>query len=142
MGDRSNIVVETSYGSQGNSRVYLYSHWSGQNIIESAIEGLRSPRVNDSSYLTRIIFEHMIHGALDPYTGFGISARLHDNEHELFVIYVRSGGTVVYFENEDGEELTRQIPVAEFLKIVDSIEKLSDDAYAGSLYSNLIERMK
>lgn len=56
MGDRGNIVVLD--GKQG---VWLYSHWGGSRLEETARKAVESSgRVGDPSYLTRIIFCNMI----------------------------------------------------------------------------------
>lgn len=95
MGDRANIVIETNVWAKGEDgqfretedtkRVYLYSHWRGQSIVNSAIKGLESGRSTDSAYLARVVFQDMLDGD-DSETGFGISAELGDNEHPIVVI--------------------------------------------------------
>lgn len=95
MGDRSNIVIESNTYERNDEgktvksdteRVYLYAHWSGSDVIESAIHGLESGRGDDPAYLARIIFQHMIRDDGESETGFGISASEQDNEHPIIVI--------------------------------------------------------
>jgi len=147
MGDRSNIVIEDTYGEVPN-RVYLYSHWAGERIIESAVHGLNSSRATDAEYLARIVFEDMVKEDLGGETGFGIAARLGDNEHPILVISdTRTDGTVVYFENqrEYGEEfvpVTRKIPYKDFVTLVESTEGWKDMANRNELYEPLMANMK
>lgn len=146
MGDRSNIVIENTYGEAPN-RVYLYGHWTGQNIIKSAVHGLNSGRATDSEYLARIVFEDMVKNDLGSETGYGIGARLGDNEHPILVISdTRDNGTVVYFEEQKtyGESFdvaTKKIPYKDFLTIIQSVENWQDLANANELYEPLMKLM-
>lgn len=138
MGDRSNIVIEDYSGG----RVYLYSHWSGETAIKSAVHGLGSGRYNDPSYLARIVFEDLISSDLGQETGFGISTQIEDNEHPVFVISNNSGKeTRVWFEDSDKEELTDRVPRPEFLSIIESIDDWAELAESNTLYEVLIHRM-
>lgn len=81
MGDRGNIAVQT-----GDKRVYLYGHWSGQEMPEILRKALaRKARWDDPSYLARIIFCELV-GDDKSETGFGISATIDDNEHPIIVV--------------------------------------------------------
>ena len=62
MGDRGNIVViNKRYGSDDYEGVWLYSHWGGSRLEETATKAVeRSGRVGDPSYLTRVIFCSML----------------------------------------------------------------------------------
>lgn len=117
MGDRSNVVIETQLGDDRTSRVYLYSHWSGTSVLESALHGLRSNRVDDPPYLARIIFEHMVRNDAGRETGFGISSYITDNEHPLLVISTGYWGSkaTVHFEDANGTKLVEPIDYTKFL---------------------------
>lgn len=70
MGDRGNIIVK-----DGESKVYLYTHWMGSelpDIIKSALKRGKD-RWDDGAYLTRVLFQEMI-GDDKGVTGFGISS--------------------------------------------------------------------
>ena len=59
MGDRGNIIVK-----DGNSEVYLYTHWTGSDlpdVLRSALKRGKS-RWNDGPYLARIIFCEIVKG--------------------------------------------------------------------------------
>ncbi len=82
MGDRGNIVVKS-----GNQQVWFYTHWSGSNIAQVVKTALAKKwRWDDSLYLARIIFCELVKGAEDHETGFGISCRISDNEHDIIVV--------------------------------------------------------
>lgn len=85
MGDRANAVI-----LDGDKAVFLYTHWRGTELPETVRLGLitGADRWDDSPYLARIIFEQMIAGCKHKTTGFGISARLLDNEYDLLVLDV------------------------------------------------------
>lgn len=144
MGDRSNIVIESTYGSETN-RVYLYSHWDGENVIKSAVHGLSTGRATDNQYLARIIFDNMVGTDQGTETGYGISADIGDNEHPILVI-TDAEGTQVYFEQawsgKPSTALTRKVPYTEFLAIVKGIEDWEKKAQLNELYKPLIALMK
>jgi hypothetical protein len=81
MGARINFVFKDS--DEGPS-VVLYSHWgqdSWQPDLAEALQHAR-PRINDSSYGTRMIISYLIqHNILDE-TGFGIYA-INGNNYDL-----------------------------------------------------------
>ena len=89
MGDRANVMVK---GSQ-DSRVYLYTHWGGEELPIALRDALRRGRSRwgDDSYLARIIFCEMVKGKEAESTGFGISAYLVDNEHPILVVDPQEG---------------------------------------------------
>jgi hypothetical protein len=62
MGDRGNIVViHKVYGAEDYEGVWLYSHWGGSRLEQTARKAVaNSGRVGDPDYLTRIIFCNMI----------------------------------------------------------------------------------
>jgi hypothetical protein len=78
MGARINFVFKDSGPAVGepSSYVVLYSHWgqdSWQPDIAEALVHAR-PRINDSSYATRMMISYLLqHNILDE-TGFGIYA--------------------------------------------------------------------
>lgn len=110
MGDRGNIVV------QDQGRVYLYTHWRGSEIGSLVKKALRrKQRWDDSSYLTRIIFDTMTDGHQGGETGFGISSHIVDNEHPVLVVDVPT--QTVWFEEEEGNETKKAaIPFTDFIK--------------------------
>jgi len=121
MGDRGNVVVDD--GDDG--RVYLYCHWNGYDLPGILAEALASPegrrRASDGSYLTRIIFQHILEkcGGLEKgnrETGFGISARLTDNEYPLLVVKPRERSVVIEREGHEGVAL-RTMTMAEYANL-------------------------
>lgn len=81
MGDRGNIIVKDA-----DSKVYLYTHWSGSDlphVLKRALD--RRQRWDDGPYLTRIIFCEMIKGNEQDETGFGISSVHGDGNKNLTV---------------------------------------------------------
>lgn len=80
MGDRANVIV-TSDGEQ----IVLYTHWSGTELPVTLQEALKrgESRLDDFQYITRIIFNQMTLGNEMETTGFGITTKVHDNEHDL-----------------------------------------------------------
>ena len=81
MGDKAHAVIV-----DGNSKVYLYTHWTGSELPDTVRRALKSAqeagRLDDGPYLARIVFCHMLlsgssgaSAALGDVTGFGISSR-------------------------------------------------------------------
>jgi len=61
MGDRGNIVVLSTTYQGEREGVWLYSHWGGSRLEETARKAIeRSMRIGDPTYLTREIFCAMI----------------------------------------------------------------------------------
>ena len=86
MGDRANIVLK-----DGDTAVYLYTHWNGYRIEAIAAAGLRAAisagRVTDTAYGGRIVTGvFLAEHADDPYLGAGISAQLQDGRDHMVVI--------------------------------------------------------
>ncbi len=76
MGDRANVYVKDR--DQG---VFLYAHWGGCGLPKDLQKALaREVRWKDPAYLARIIFDQMTAGDQGSETGFGISARISDND--------------------------------------------------------------
>jgi len=85
MGDRGNIAIVHGKKEQ----VWLYSHWGGSDLPNRLKKGLDAGRGrwNDDSYLTKIIIGHVVPpDNWKEETGYGISTRLQDNEHEILVV--------------------------------------------------------
>ena len=85
MGDRGNIIVK-----DGDSTVYLYTHWTGSDLPETLKGSLKRTknggRLNDGSYLARIIFWDMIKDQHPEETsGFGISSTRGDGGTDITV---------------------------------------------------------
>jgi hypothetical protein len=73
MGARINFVFKDS---ETGPLVVLYSHWgqdSWQTDLAAAMEHAK-PRLQDSSYGTRMIISHLIQHSILDETGFGIYA--------------------------------------------------------------------
>jgi hypothetical protein len=84
MGDRANIIIQY----EGGQQIFFYTHWNGYRLPDLLKEALVQGRSrwDDPSYLARIIFCAMVHDANDSRTGFGISPRLTDNEHDFLIV--------------------------------------------------------
>ena len=116
MGDRSQVCIK-----DGESRVYLYAHWSGAQIYHDTAKALlRVPgRHDDSEYLARAIFCEMIpKGEWAEETGFGIGTSQHgDVEHAIPVLDCSAG--VVTFDKagyHSADTPEGSMPFAEFAK--------------------------
>lgn len=109
MGDRANVKV-----IEGESTVYLYTHWTGTNlpgVLQAALKhaGQDQSRWNDGAYLARIIFCAMIScEASQSKTGFGISSVVGDGEDRILTVDVDnqtvSDGNDSYSFNEYAHE--------------------------------------
>lgn len=77
MGARAQIKVDD---------IYLYTHWDSGEVIQITKEALRRKvRWDDSEYLARIIFCHLVTKDLwEEETGYGIGTREH-GDIELLV---------------------------------------------------------
>jgi hypothetical protein len=138
MGDRSNVVIESNLypSGSGTERVYLYSHYDGASIIDSAVHGIQSGRSTDGPYLTRVIFADMIKDDMESETGYGISASITDNEHPLIVIQPDTGSVLV--ENaSDGKALAGPVPYSKFLEANDKSKHLDYSARYDALVAAL-----
>jgi hypothetical protein len=86
MEDRANVYVTYSDKEPG---VYLYTHWLGTELPLLVQEALKKQvRWNDTSYLTRIIFDTMTEGCHGQETGFGISSYVGDGENRVINVIV------------------------------------------------------
>ena len=89
MGDRGNIKI-----TDGESTVFLYTHWCGSDLPEIVKAGLRLPearaRWNDGYYLARILFENLIAHGSSKETGFGISSKVGDGEDQILAIDINA----------------------------------------------------
>lgn len=115
MGDRSNIVIQQHDGA----RVFLYGHWQGAAALAVVAEVIhRGERLNDESYLARIVFAAMTRGYENEATGFGISAGSAPDSNYPHVILDVATQTA-YLEADGwsptaGQKLTRAVPFADF----------------------------
>lgn len=103
MGDRANVKVV-----DGDSTVFLYTHWSGTElpgILKTALA--RKVRWDDGAYLTRIIFQEMV-GDDTGESGYGISSTVGDGEDRVLIVDV---GT------QTVEWGMKKIPIAEFSEL-------------------------
>jgi hypothetical protein len=73
MGNRANIEIKYQDGGS----IFLYSHWDGvgvDDIVKRALSSKRGQnRLDDESYLARIIFSEMIKDDVLGEIGYGIS---------------------------------------------------------------------
>jgi hypothetical protein len=91
MGDRANVYMLEEDKPGEKVGVFLYSHWSGSELPQIVQRALaRRQRWDDSQYLARIIFCEMVRGSEAEETGFGISARIGDNEYQILVVDAKS----------------------------------------------------
>ena len=83
MGDRANILVK-----DGPSQVYLYTHWSGQELPEILRQALirGRNRWDDGQYLARIIFCEMVQGDILGESGYGISSKVQDGDDRILEV--------------------------------------------------------
>jgi hypothetical protein len=115
MGDRSNIVIQQRDGG----RVFLYGHWQGAQALAVVAEVIqRGERLDDESYLARIIFSTMTRGYETEATGFGISAGYAPDSNYPHVILDVASQTA-YLEadgwsQDASKPLTRAVPFADF----------------------------
>jgi len=86
MGDRANIIVREDEKDKG---VVLYSHWEGTNLpakLQAALA--KKQRLDDHSYLTRIIFDTMTENCHGEETGYGISTFVIDGCKHILIVSV------------------------------------------------------
>jgi len=96
MGDRANICIR-----EGEEKVYLYSHWGGEELYKIAHQALQKKwRWNDPAYLARIIFDVMIGDDQGKETSYGIWPKPCDNDGYPIIV-IDTGKQRVYFENPD-----------------------------------------
>jgi hypothetical protein len=92
MGDRANIfIADDDYESGPPIGVYLYAHWGGEALallVKSVLK--RRQRWDDPAYLARMVFCAMVRGDEAGEDGYGISARLGDNEHAIVAVDCRA----------------------------------------------------
>lgn len=86
MGDRANcIVLQNTY--EENPPVWLYTHWNGSDLLKLVQRAIAKRwRWDDSSYLTRIIFDTMTARQQGEETGFGITTSEIDSNHEHIIV--------------------------------------------------------
>lgn len=101
MGDRSNVCIVQHRGKEVSGRIYIYSHWGGEQIASDLQAALKKRwRWDDEAYLTRIIYDHIVGESFKTETGFGIATYLCDNEHPILVVDAHE--QKIYLENESG----------------------------------------
>ena len=103
MGDRANVLV-----TDGESRVYLYTHWAGTELPGVVRDALaRRERWNDGPYLTRIIFGQMV-GTADVMgeTGYGISSVVGDGDNRIIVVDVDNQSVKIRISDMDVLSMT------------------------------------
>lgn len=125
MGDRGNIYFRDDV--KRNHGVYLYSHWGGYGLpklLQSAIRRAeRAGRLNDPAYFCRIVFCEMVKDDITGSTGYGISATITDNEHDILVVDTETQTVGVAKEPENGTdpqpEPFKTWSFKEFLEVTD-----------------------
>ena len=87
MGDRANVFVREKLKDEVVG-VYLYTHWAGHELAQTVHDALTRGRSrwDDSPYLARIIFDEMVKDDHGGETGYGISATMGDNGHQIIVV--------------------------------------------------------
>lgn len=100
MGDRGNIIVK-----DGDSTVYLYTHWRGSEIPSFVRKSLARARDRwtDGQYFARVLFQDLISGDTG-ISGFGISSTRGDGGTDVTVDIDKQQVDGVAFE----EYLTRK----------------------------------
>jgi hypothetical protein len=113
MGDRAQLAV---IDGDGPARVYLYTHWHGTELPETLKAALirGKSRWDDSSYLTRIIFNEMTKGNEMGETGFGIDCTLHGDVFKPVPV-LDCNTQMITWENVKGEP-REPISFADFIK--------------------------
>ncbi len=105
MGDRANIKIPMkACNGEPAGNVFLYGHWSGEEMPQVLQNGLRAGRGrwDDDTYLARIIAREMGMGESGE-TGFGIGSYPADNEHPFLVVDVERQIVRVECPQDDGE---------------------------------------
>jgi len=106
MGDRANVVMRPAYSKvagDGPQDIWLYAHSKGPGVLGAVYETLkRRQRWDDFAYLTRMVFCAMVKGEESGETGYGISTRMMDNEHDILVLD-EATKTVSLFAEKDLE---------------------------------------
>lgn len=132
MGDRANVWIRESKKDSG---IYLYTHWGGSGLPETLQAALkqakRDDRLNDTPYLTRIIFCHMISyghsnpaSALRESTGYGISNELGDGGARVLTVFP---GDKVISQNVDSDITYKTWTIDEFINLKDPSWVYKDD---------------
>ena len=105
MGDRGNIVIR-----ENGQELYLYTHWSGSEVVNIARRALaRRRRWDDAPYLARIVFCEMVKGDEDGEIGYGIWPTERDNDHDLVIIDVDCQTVTVGKVEQPIEEFARKV---------------------------------
>jgi hypothetical protein len=99
--------------------VFLYGHWQGAQALAVVADVIRhGERLDDESYLARIVFSTMTRGYETETTGFGISAGYApDSDYPHVILDVPS--QTAYLEadrwsQEARKPLTRAVPFVDF----------------------------
>jgi hypothetical protein len=87
MGDRAQVHIVANKNKQYNHDVWLYTHWGGTGLPETVAYAIsRGERWTDASYLTRIIFSHMIEQDIHGSTGYGIGNHQHGDVYRVITV--------------------------------------------------------
>lgn len=128
MGNRANVAFTPDPGQAGT--VCLYTHWDGARLPLLVKQALAKRwRWDDKSYLTRIVFCHIVGESYGDETGFGIDVSPPDNQHLFIVIDVMA--QEVRFVTEWPVELNKVLARWSFEEYITTSDEVIIKAYTG-----------
>ena len=86
MGDRGNIIIETS---DKKPKLFFYTHYYGSALhilVANALENGKS-RWGDDPYLNRILFCSLVKDDVEGTTGAGIDTEMGDGGCEVYICH-------------------------------------------------------
>ena len=99
MGDRGQVLIK-------DEGVYLYTHWSATELVETVKTALaKRRRWDDPEYLARIIFNEMTKGSEMEETGYGIGSSKRGDIWRL--ITVDCSNQTISLEDDDKVKWTK-----------------------------------
>ena len=124
MGDRANVYIR----EDEKHGVFFYTHWGGSELPETVRAALirGKDRWTDHPYLARIIFNEMTRGNETELTGFGISARITDNEYPILVVDTDSMTVRFHKERRGNYDFKNDPPCKAFMDAPISVTKFKD----------------
>ena len=101
MGDRAQVKIK---GHQ-DACVYLYTHWGGYNLEDVVRAALAlEERWDDTEYLARIIFCHMMGDNVKETTGYGIGTEEHGDIDLLITVDTIQQTVLMHHVNRDFDD--------------------------------------